>query len=162
MDVLARAVLRALEAGNGRSNRCEVTDELPQRLRQDGAVYRAEDLPLALTRLEDSACIIRVHKQPFTSYPQFIVANGMAVFDAIDALAADIAAVMKAHDDEFEHEDQLRTWLDEAGIVCDSPSLARAIGQLESAGRLKRPRQDHLRDDLPLPAYWVPPKIYNE
>jgi hypothetical protein len=29
VDVLALAVLRALEAGNGRSNRCEVTDELP-------------------------------------------------------------------------------------------------------------------------------------
>jgi hypothetical protein len=32
VDVLARAVLRALAAGNGRSNGCEVTDELPQRL----------------------------------------------------------------------------------------------------------------------------------
>jgi hypothetical protein len=60
-----------------------------------------------------------VQRQPFTVYPQFIVHSGMSRFDDTDALCANVAAAMKAHNDEFENEDQLKGWLDEAGITYD-------------------------------------------
>jgi hypothetical protein len=112
-----------------------------------------------LVKLEDAGCISRVQKQ---LGPSYVVANGMAVFDSIDALCADIAAVIKQHNDEFESEDQMRSWLDEGGIAYDERTLDMALGQLEGVGRLKRPRQDHWREDLPLPGYWVPPRVHVE
>ena len=47
-----------------------------QRLHAHGVDYKAEDPPLALVGLEDASIITRVQRQPFTSYPQFIVAKG--------------------------------------------------------------------------------------
>jgi acetamidase/formamidase len=64
---------------------------------------------------------------------QFIVLNGLKVFDAVDVLAADIAAVIKQHRDEFESEDELRSWLDQDHVVDDERALALALGQLEFA-----------------------------
>jgi hypothetical protein len=39
--------------------------------------------------------------------PQRITGNGSKYYDDIDRLAADIAALIKEHDEEFESEDQL-------------------------------------------------------
>jgi hypothetical protein len=61
------------------------------------------------------------------------VLNGLKVFDAVDVLAADIAAVIKQHRDEFESEDELRSWLDQDHVVDDERALALALGQLEFA-----------------------------
>jgi hypothetical protein len=61
-----------------------------------------------------------------------------------------LRAIVKQHDDEFENEVVLRSWLDEAGIEYTEQSLAWALGQLESAGRLKRPRQDQWNENVPL------------
>ena len=44
----SKAVLRALQSGNGRSNRCKV-DELPERLTEDGVTFDPADLPEVLT-----------------------------------------------------------------------------------------------------------------
>jgi hypothetical protein len=158
----ARAVLRSLQAGNGRLIRCEVKDELPQRLQEDGVQYRAEDLQLALVRLEDAGCITRVQRQPYTVYPQFVVRSGLRRYNGFDALAADIAAVVKQRGEEFESQEQLRQFLDEDQVQYELHSLVVAVCHLESIGRLKRPRQDQWRDDVPLPGYWVPPRIFNE
>jgi hypothetical protein len=113
-------VIQALRAGNGRSARCEIKEEVPERLHQDGVKFNAEDLSPALTRLEDSAVITRVQKHGV----QFIVLNGLKQFDAVDQLAADIAAVIKQHRDEFESEDELRSWLDQDHVEYDAGTLA--------------------------------------
>ena len=63
---IVRSVLRVLQAGNGRSNRCEVADELTQRLITDGVVYTPEQLSAALIRLEDCGLLQRVQR---TRYP---------------------------------------------------------------------------------------------
>src|SRR5512132_1810095 len=52
IHALARAVVRALEAGNGRSNRCETEEELRSRLADDGVGYHPQDLASALSLLE--------------------------------------------------------------------------------------------------------------
>jgi hypothetical protein len=70
--------------------------------------------------------------------------------------------VVKQRGEEFESEEQLRQFLDEDQVQYDAHSLAVAVRHLESIGRLKRPRQDQWRDDVPLPGYWVPPRIFNE
>jgi hypothetical protein len=102
IDDLARAVLKSLVAGNGRSNHCEVKTELPERLAADNVKYDPAQLQLALVRLEDSGCIQRVQRQPYSSHPQYIVLNGMSRYDDIDRLAADVAAAIRSRGDEFE------------------------------------------------------------
>ncbi len=52
--------------------------------------------------------------------------------------------------------------LDEAGIEHTEKDLEAALHQLERTGRLRRPRQDQWRSDLPLPGYFAPPRIRNE
>jgi hypothetical protein len=54
--------------------------------------------------------------------------------------------LIKEHNEEFESEEQLRGWLDEAGIEYDERSFI---------GRVRRPRQDHWNEDAPLPGYSV-------
>jgi hypothetical protein len=53
VDALAKAVIRALQLGNGRSNRCRVDREPPDRLAQDGVTYDPVDLDEALMKLVD-------------------------------------------------------------------------------------------------------------
>jgi hypothetical protein len=157
VDDLAKAVLRALEVGNKPYELgCEIKEELPQRLDRDGVQYQPEDLSLALVKLEDSGCIIRFQRQV---QPQRVTGNGSKYYDDIDQLAADIAGLIKEHDEEFESEDQLSGWLDHAGIGYDERPFVMALRQLEEIGRVRRPRQDHWRDDLPLPGTWVPPRV---
>jgi hypothetical protein len=132
-DDLARAVLKVLVAGNGRSNRCEVKQELPQRLAADGVKYDPNDLPRALIKLEDSGCITRVQRQPYSAYPQYIVSNGLSRYDQSDELAANIAACIKRRGDRFENEDQLGSWLDQDGISYAAQSLAVALHQTDQA-----------------------------
>jgi hypothetical protein len=92
--------------------------------------------------------------------PQRITGNGSKYYDDIDRLAADIAALIKEHDEEFESEDQLQGWLDEAGIEYDDRPFVMALRQLEEIGRLRRPRQDHWNEDRPLPGTWIPARVY--
>jgi hypothetical protein len=48
-------------------------------------------------------------------------------------------------------------------LAADTPaSFDMALDQLESIGRVKRPRQDHWNEDLPLPGGWVPARIHSE
>jgi hypothetical protein len=158
VDDLAKAVLRALEVGNKPYELgCEIKEELPQRLDRDGVRYQPEDLSLALVKLEDSGCLVRFQRQ---MQPQRITGNGSKYYDDIDRLAADIAGVIKAHDEEFGSEDQVRGWLDETGIAYDERTFTMALRQLEELGRVRRPRQDHWRDDLPLPGVWVPSGVH--
>lgn len=48
---LAKAIIRALTAGNGRSALCDSEPELITRLDEDGVGYNPEDLPAALALL---------------------------------------------------------------------------------------------------------------
>ena len=128
VDALARAVLRVLQAGNGRSNRCEVSDELPHRLIADGAAYTPTQLSEALTRLEDCGLIQRVQR---TGHPVFMVRSGAGTYDSTDVLAASVCAVLKRRQDRFEDEDQLVRWLMEDQISYDAHGLAVALAQLE-------------------------------
>jgi hypothetical protein len=151
-------VLRALEVGNRPYELgCEIREELPQRLDRDGVRYQPEDLSLALVKLEDSGCLIRFQRQ---MQPQRITANGSKYYDDIDRLAADIAGVLKAHAEEFDSEDQIRSWLDHAGIEYDDRPFVMALRQLEESGRVRRPRQDHWDSGRPLPGTWVPPGVH--
>ena len=86
----------------------------------------------------------------------------MIPFDEVDALAADVCSVLKDHNEQFEAEEELRTWLDQAVIEHTEKGLEAALHQLERIGRLRRPRQDQWRSDSPLPGYFVPPRIRNE
>ena len=86
---LVQAVIRALQTGNGRSNRCKV-DELPERLVEDGFTFDPADLPEVLTRLEDCGQIIRVQRQPYSVFAQSLVVNGRHSYDQTDALAASV------------------------------------------------------------------------
>jgi hypothetical protein len=49
------------------------------------------------------------------------------------ALEPDIAAVIKQHRDEFESEDELRSWFDQDHVEYDERTWALALGQLEFA-----------------------------
>jgi hypothetical protein len=149
IDALAQAILRALQPGNGRSNRCDVEAELPDRLASDGVTFDVSDLDQALTRLEDCGRIIRTQRQPFSIYPQFLVSSGSGPYDQTDRLAAAVAASIKHHGERFESEDQLKDRMAEDGITYDAQTLAAALHQLEAIGQLKPPRQDQWRaDDL--------------
>jgi hypothetical protein len=77
-----------------------------------------------------------VQRQPYSSYPQYIVLNGMSRYDDIDRLAADVAAAIRSRGDEFEDERQLCSWLEEDQVQYDERSLIAAIRQLENLGRI--------------------------
>jgi hypothetical protein len=143
-----------------------VEAELPDRLASDGVTFDVTDLDQALTRLEDCGRIIRTQRQPFSIYPQFLVSSGSGPYDQTDRLTAAVAACIKRRGDQFDSEDQLGGWLAEDGVAfdaqTDAQTLAVALHQLESIVRLKRPRQDQWNTDLPLPGYWIPPRIYVE
>jgi hypothetical protein len=160
-DVLANAVIRALQPGNGRSNRCQLS-ELSERLESDGVTCTPEDLAATITRLADCGQLIRVQRQPHQAYPQYLIHTGDHSYDEVDALAADVSAVLKSHDEQFESEEELCLWLDEAGIEFTSDRPTAALQQLERIGQLGRPRQDHWRADLPLPGWYIEPRIHNE
>ena len=63
-------------------------------------------------------------------------------FDDVDALAADICSAVKRRGEEFESDEELRSYLDEDGIGYDPHSLAVALRQLEEIGRIARPVLD--------------------
>jgi hypothetical protein len=109
-----------------------------------------------LVKLEESGCIIRFQRQ---MQPPRIAGNGSKYYDDIDRLAADVAGVIKAHDEEFDSQDQVRGWLGETGIAYER-TFTMALRQLEELGRVRRPRKDYWRDDLPLPGTWVPPRVH--
>jgi hypothetical protein len=157
VDGLARAVLHALEVGNKPYQLgCEVREELAERLGRDGVEYRPEDLPLALIKLEDSGCIVRFQRQ---LQPVRVTIEGSKCYDDVDRLAAEIAGLITAHDESFGSEQEVQSWLDEAGITYDEKSFNMALRQLEQLGRVKRPRQDHWNENAPLPGVYVPPRV---
>jgi hypothetical protein len=155
-------VTRALQAGNGRSNRCERAKELPNRLDEDGVTFDPSDLDEVITRLEDCGQLVQVQRQLFSGYPQYFVLTGDHPYDEVDALAADVCSIIKRRGDRFTSDDQLRSWLDEDGVSYTDGRLSAAMYQLERIGRLNRPRQDHWRSDLPLSGVYVEPRICPE
>jgi hypothetical protein len=108
--------------------------------------------------------IVRVQKQPVSVHPQHLVRKGIRPFDWVDAVAADVCAVPKCRDERFESEEDLCSWLDEDGVSWAHDPRS-ALDDLESIGRLRRPRQDQWRrrrSDLPLPGIYVEPRTHNE
>jgi hypothetical protein len=154
---LAKAVLKALRPRDGRSQRC-TRDELPERLEQDGVTFDPDELDEVLSRLWDVGQIVLAQRN--TGYPLFIVVKGVRALDDIDVLAADVCSAVKRRGEQFDDEDQLRSWLDEDGIGYDLRSLAVALRQLEELGRITRPVQEW--SSVPRsPGVYVPPRIYN-
>ena len=155
---LVQAVIRALQTGNGRSNRCKV-DELPERLTEDGVTFDPADLPEVLTRLEDCGQIIRVQRQPYSVFAQSLVVNGRHSYDQTDALAASVCSSIKRRGDRFESDRELCSWLDEDGVSYTSEALTAALRQLGETGRISRPVQEW---GLPTPGIYVEPRVYSE
>ena len=125
-------------------------DELPKRLISDGVTFDPDNLPEVLPRLHDVGQLQRVHRQPFSVYPQFL------------ALAADVCASIKRRGDRFESDAELCSWLTEDGAHFDPDSLSAALHQLERLGRIKRPIVEHSWADVPLPGVYVEPRVYSE
>ena len=94
-------------------------------------------------------------------HPQIAWA-GVHSYDEADALAAEVCATLKRRGERFESDDELCSWLEEDQVSYTPEGLAAVIGYLEWIGRIKRPRQDQWRSDLPLPGIYVPPRIYPE
>ena len=154
---LAKAVIRALQTGNGRSNRCKV-DELPERLAEDGVAFDPAEVDEVLTGLGDCGQIMRVQRQPYSVYAQVLVVNGRHPLDQTDLLAASVCSSVKRRGDRFESDDQLTSWLDEDNVRYDSGSLTAALRQLGESydlgsltaalrqlgeiGRIRRPVQE--------------------
>jgi hypothetical protein len=63
--------------------------------------------------------------------PQRITGNGSKYYDDIDRLAADIAALIKKHDEEFDSEDQIQG--------CSWRSLAAYAGHAKTTGMRMHP-----------------------
>jgi hypothetical protein len=57
---------------------------------------------------------------------------------------------------------QLTSWLDQDQVSYTPESLSAALHHLDRIGRIKRPRQDQWRSDVPLPGLYVEPRIYVE
>jgi hypothetical protein len=112
--------------------------------------------------LADCGQLTRVQRQPYQAYPRYLIHTGDHRYDEVDALAADVCGLLKSHSERFETEEEMRTWLSEAGIEFTSDRLAAAPQQLERIGRLGRPRQDRWRADVALPGWYVEPRIYAE
>jgi hypothetical protein len=155
-------VLRALQPGNGRGNRCEANAELPERLAEAGVEFDPSDLAEALIRLENAGLLLRVQRQPQEVHPVLLIGNGRSGYDKVDKLAAGVARAIKARGERFESEDELTRWLTEDSISFDLQSLAAALAQLEHIGRLKRPRQDQWNSSLPLPGFYMEPGVHSE
>jgi hypothetical protein len=120
-----------------------VKTELPERLAADNVKYDPAQLQLALIRLEDVGLIHRVQRQPYGSYPQFIVSSGLGRYDGIDVLAADMAAAIQSRSDEFENEPQHSSWLDQGEIPYTEQTFSAALAQLEQIGRIKHQLDGH-------------------
>ena len=106
-DVLAKAVIRLLEPGNGRSHRCRA-DELPERLASD-AVNGADELAATITRLADCGQLIRVQRQPYQAYPQYLIHPVIILMTRWTHLAADVCSLLEYHNERFGTEEELRT-----------------------------------------------------
>ena len=86
--------------------------------------------------------------------------QSVRALDDFDVLAADVCSAVKRRGEQFDDEDQLRSWLDEDGIGYDPQSLAVALRQLEELGRIVRPVQEWSSAPRS-PGAYVPPPIYN-
>jgi hypothetical protein len=111
-----------------------------------------------------SSCgqLVRVQRQLFSAYPQYLMLKGDHPYDEVDTLAADVCSTIKRRGDRFDSAEQLTSWLDEDGVSYTPGRLSAAVYQLERIGRLDRPRQDHWRSDLPLSGVYVEPRICPE
>jgi hypothetical protein len=105
---------------------------------------------------------MRVQRQPYSVYPQFLMLKGRHPYDHTDALAASVCSSIKRRGERFESDQELCSWLDADKVSYDSDSLAVALQQLESIGRLRRPRADQWNSDQPLPGMYVEPRISND
>ena len=155
---LTEAVIRSLTAGFGRPQRCPV-EELSERLIADGVAFDPDELSEVLARLADVGTVVRVQKQHPS--PMFLVLRSRCPYDQVAVLAADVCAAMKRHGGRFESEAELIGWLDGDQVSFDSVRFEQALYQLESSGRVKRPRADH-QGDWPLPGVYMAPRVLTE
>ena len=89
----------------------------------------------------------------------FLVLDGRRPYDDTDALAADVCASLERHGEQFENDEELRSYLDEDKVDYTLESLAVALRQLELLGRVRRVRVDQFDPDWALPGVYVPPRI---
>jgi hypothetical protein len=153
---LRQRYFRPCSPGMG-SNRA-TREELLERLETATPVSPSRIRPgEALVRLEDCGHIVRAQKQ---GHPVVIAWSGTHPLDRADVLARELCATIKRRSDQFESDEQLRSWLDEDQITYTPEGLAAVIGYLEWIGRVRRLRQDQW--NVPLPGWYVEPRIHNE
>ena len=124
---LTKAVLKAV----GRPPRCR-REQLPTRLAEDGVTFDPAELDEVLARLEDVGHLVRVQRN--SGYPLFLVLDGRRPYDDTDALAADVCSSLKRRGEQFENDEELRSYLDEDKVDYTPESLAVALRQLEAVG----------------------------
>jgi hypothetical protein len=111
-----------------------------------------------------SSCgqLVRVQRQLFSAYPQYLVVTGDHAYDEVDALAADVCSTINGAVTGSTPMSKSRRG--SMRITCNTRrgKLYAAMLQLERIARLNRPRQDHWRSDLPLPGVYVEPRICPE
>lgn len=104
--------------------------------------------------------ILRVLRLPERGrYSSERVLDGRRPYDDTDALAADVCASLKRHGEQFDNDEQLRSYLDEDKVTYTEQSLPLALRQLELIGRIRRIRVDQFDPDWALPGVHVPPRI---
>jgi hypothetical protein len=89
------------------------------------------ELDAVLERLADANQLVRVRRLG----QEYLVHSAQRPCDRIDALMADLCAILKRHGDYAESNERLRQLLDEAGIEFTDDELDRALQQGEFSGR---------------------------
>jgi hypothetical protein len=146
-----------MESGNGRVGNQWTREELSERLTELGVPHTTEELAESLARLADVDLLRWTQRQ---GYSRRFVRRGVRRPDHIDQLAMDVCDTLKRRDKRAASDEQLALMLNEDGVSYAPKDLGEALYELERIGRLRTPRADHWREDLPLPLTYVPPKVF--
>jgi hypothetical protein len=156
---LGRLVLAVMNVGNG-TGRVPYPEvgEVARRLREDADTDITDsELADIVGRLVDCGQLVRIQKQ--AGYPAHLAHAGRHPFDHLDVLMSDVCAVLRLHDETFTSLEQLRGWLEAAGVDCEQDQLYRAVDALFRLNRLQRPREDRWASYEPRPVWLVNPRV---
>jgi hypothetical protein len=157
-SALARLVFEVAGPGNGRSVR-PTFDEIRQRLYDADVEVSDSELTDLLERLADVGYLKLVRRQ--WGHPLRYVKSGLPAWNWIDELESDIAKTVKDHSElGYTDLEELKLWLEAAGVSYDEELLGPAILHLMNIGRLQTPRADHWEGPGPRPTWYVEPTVH--
>lgn len=149
---LARLVPECVSPSGSRPTKAQIAE----RLTLADEEVSDEQLSMIIQRLVDCGQLRMVQRQ--SSYPITYAKSGRWAYDETDDLAASICEVLRGRDEiGYESEDQLRSWLTEAGIDFDGRLFDLALGHLLRLGRLQSPRADTWQRPEVRPTWLVEP-----